>query len=74
MGTLIMELCRNYIRKSNAIMDDTVMANHEKILEMLCTGDISNIEEIVANSLSVFRHTLDTDLNEHSANDRQTPH
>ena len=66
MGTLIMELCRNYIRKSNAIVDDTVMENHAKILNMLCTGDTSDIENIVANSLSVFRHTLDTDLREKS--------
>lgn len=69
MGILIMELCRPYVKKSNSIIDGTVMKNHKKIMEMFCSGDTTGIEDIVANSLLVFRNTLDTDLKEELAKD-----
>lgn len=62
MGTLIMELCRPYISKSNEILDETVMENHEKLLEIFCTGNTDGLEDTVKKSLIVFRHTLDTEM------------
>ncbi|EHL69910.1 FadR/GntR family transcriptional regulator [Cloacibacillus evryensis] len=62
MGTLIMELCRPYISKSNEILDETVMENHEKLLEIFCTGNTDGLEDAVKKSLIVFRHTLDTEM------------
>lgn len=62
MGILVMELCRPYSKKSNDVLDKTVMENHEKIMEIFCSGDTSNIEEVIRNSLVVFRHILDNGL------------
>ena len=59
MGNLVMELCRPYSKKGNAVLDKTVMDNHEKIMEIFCSGDTSHIEEVIRNSLLVFRHILD---------------
>lgn len=64
MGILVMELCRPYSKKGNAVLDKTVMDNHEKIMEIFCSGDTSNIEEAIRNSLIVFRHILDNRLSE----------
>ena len=57
-----MELCRPYSKKGNDVLDKTVMENHEKIMEIFCSGDTSNIEEVIRNSLIVFRHILDNGL------------
>jgi len=62
MGTLVMELCRPYSKKGNAVLDKTVMDNHEKIMEIFCSGDTGSIEETIRNSLIVFRHLLDNGL------------
>ena len=62
MGILVMELCRPYSKKGNDVLDKTVMENHEKIMEIFCSGDTSNIEEVIRNSLVVFRHILDNGL------------
>ena len=62
MGILVMELCRPYSKKGNDVLDKTVMENHEKIMEIFCSGDTSNIEEVIKNSLIVFRHILDNGL------------
>ena len=64
MGILVMELCRPYSKKGNAVLDKTVMDNHEKIMEIFCSGDTSNIDEAIKNSLIVFRHILDNRLSE----------
>ena len=62
MGTLVMELCRPYSKKGNAVLDKTVMDNHEKMMEIFCSGDTTNIEDVIRNSLIVFRHILDNGL------------
>ena len=62
MGTLVMELCRPYSKRSNDVLNKTVTENHEKIMEIFCSGDTSNIEEVIRNSLIVFRHILDNRL------------
>lgn len=63
MGELIMDLCRPYVEKSNTIADAVVLENHEKLLEIFCTGNTEGLDEAVKNSLLVFRHTLDTEYN-----------
>jgi GntR family transcriptional repressor for pyruvate dehydrogenase complex len=62
MGTLVMELCRPYSKKGNDVLDKTVMDNHEKMMEIFCSGDTTDIEDVVRNSLIVFRHILDNGL------------
>ena len=62
MGKLIMDLCRPYISKSSEVLDNTVMENHEKLLEIFCTGNTEGLKEAVEKSLVVFRHTLDHDM------------
>ncbi|MDD3673184.1 MAG: GntR family transcriptional regulator [Synergistaceae bacterium] len=62
MGTLVMELCRPYSKKGNDVLDKTVMDNHEKMMEIFCSGDTTNIEDVIRNSLIVFRHILDNGL------------
>lgn len=59
IGTLIMELCRPYISRSNLISDDDVVENHKKILEIFCSGDTAGLDEAVEKSLIIFRNTLD---------------
>jgi GntR family transcriptional repressor for pyruvate dehydrogenase complex len=63
IGNLIMELCHSYMRKGNAIFDETVMENHEKLMEMFCSGDLNGLPEVVMNSLVVFRNFIYTDFN-----------
>lgn len=62
MGTLVMELCRPYSKRGNDVLDKTVMDNHEKIMEIFCSGDTTGIEQAVRNSLIVFRHMLDNKI------------
>ena len=38
------------------------MENHEKLLDIFCTGNTEGLAEAVEKSLIVFRHTLDTDM------------
>jgi len=55
------------MQKGNAIFDDTVMDNHEKLMEMFCSGDLEGLPEVVVNSLVVFRNIIDTDFDSEKA-------
>lgn len=61
IGVMLMELCHPYTRKGNAVLDDTVMDNHEKLMEMFCSGNGEGLEDVVVNCLIVFRHFLNTE-------------
>lgn len=61
MGMMIMDLCRPYSKKGNHIINDTVMANHERLLYVFCSQDTKDLEDIVTKSLGIFRHVLDTE-------------
>ena len=62
VGELILDLCHSYMQKGTAIYNKTVMDNHEKIVEMFCTGKTEGLLEAEINSLSIFRKVIDSDF------------
>ena len=57
-GVMIMELCRPHMTKSSVMLDETALENHEKILEIFCSGKTDGLDEAVEKSMSAFRRTL----------------
>ena len=60
IGQLIMDLCSPYLEKSNDIHNQEALDSHEKLLEIFCSGDISELEETIAKSMLAFRDALNS--------------
>ena len=60
MGTMILELCNPYLKKSSTVFDADVIASHERIVQLFCSGDVSEAENAVEGATAVFRKSLDT--------------
>ena len=55
MGTMILELCNPYLKKSSTVFDADVIASHERIVQLFCSGDVSEAENAVEGATAVFR-------------------
>lgn len=64
VGVLILELCDPYLEGSSTIHNDEAMENHERLLEIFCSGDTAGIEEVVSRSMSAFKEVLDREKHE----------
>ena len=58
-GLMIMELCRPYMSVSSRTLDETALENHEKILQIFCSGKTEGLDEADEKSMNAFRRTQD---------------